>query len=180
MLKSKSLTFDIALIAVFTAVTVVCSWLSVPLGTVPLTLQTFGVLLTAGVLGLKRGMAAVMTYIALGTVGLPVFHGFQGGFGILLGATGGFIFGFVFTSLVVGLAVERFEVTLKNLIIAMTVGMLLCYLCGTVWYACLYSDGKGFLSIVLTAVVPFLIPDAVKIAFAAVLVKRVKKNTRFG
>lgn len=99
--------YDIAVTAMFTALIAVCSWLSVSLGDVPFTLQTFGVFCAAGVLGAKRGTASVVTYILLGAVGLPVFHGFTGGFGIILGSTGGFMVGFIFSALLIGLVADK-------------------------------------------------------------------------
>ena len=96
---------DMAYIAMFAVIMAVCSWISVPY-VAPFTLQTFGVFLAVGVLGGKRGTLAVLVYILLGCVGLPVFAGFTGGIGILLGSTGGYIVGFVFLALVMW-AMER-------------------------------------------------------------------------
>ena len=81
-------------IAVFAVLIAICSWISIPT-TVPFTLQTFAVFLAVGVLGGKRGSLSVLIYILLGAVGIPVFAGFSGGFGILLGQTGGYIVGFL-------------------------------------------------------------------------------------
>ena len=95
---------DLAAIAMSVALIAVCSWISVPT-TIPFTMQTFAVCLVAAVFGLRHGVWAVLCYILLGAVGAPVFAGFSGGFGVLLGTTGGYILGFVFTALIVGLAV---------------------------------------------------------------------------
>ena len=92
-------TRDIAYIAFFAVVIAVCSWISIPT-VVPFTLQTFAVFLTVGVLGGKRGTLAVFVYILLGVCGVPVFSGFSGGIGVLLGQTGGYIAGFLFSALV--------------------------------------------------------------------------------
>ena len=88
-----------AYIALFAVAIAICSWISVP-ATVPFTLQTFGVFLAAAVLGGKRGTLAVLVYLALGMAGVPVFAGFQGGMGCLLGSTGGYLIGFLFLALV--------------------------------------------------------------------------------
>ena len=90
---------DLVLIALFAALMAICSWISIPT-TVPFTLQTFAVFVAAGLLGGKRGTIAVLVYILLGAVGLPVFAGFTGGVGILLGSTGGYIIGFLGSALV--------------------------------------------------------------------------------
>jgi biotin transport system substrate-specific component len=124
---------DMALIAIFTAMMTVCSWISVPL-TVPMTLQTFAVFLTAGLLGRRRGVLTVVLYILLGTFGLPVFAGFKGGPGALLGTTGGYITGFVFTALIVGLTVDRRGRSVPVLAASMALGLLVCYAFGTAWF----------------------------------------------
>lgn len=94
---------SMAYIALFAVVMAVCSWISIPILEVPYTLQTFAVFLAVGVLGGKRGTLAVLVYILLGAVGVPVFAGFTGGLGYLLGNTGGYIIGFLFTALLMWL-----------------------------------------------------------------------------
>ena len=96
---TKTKTYDLAYIAIFAVLIAICSWISIPM-TVPFTLQTFGVFMAVGVLGGKRGSLAVLVYILLGAIGVPVFAGFSGGLGILLNNTGGYIIGFLFSALV--------------------------------------------------------------------------------
>ena len=95
---TKTKTYDLAYIAIFAVLIAICSWISIPM-TVPFTLQTFGVFMAVGVLGGKRGSLAVLVYILLGAIGVPVFAGFSGGLGILLNNTGGYIIGFLFSFL---------------------------------------------------------------------------------
>ena len=83
-------------ISFFAIVIAIGSWISIPT-MIPFTLQTFAVFITVGILGGKRGAAAVSLYILLGVVGIPVFAGFKGGIGVLLGNTGGYILGFLLT-----------------------------------------------------------------------------------
>lgn len=90
---------NMALCGLFTAVLTVCAWISVPLGDSVITLQTFGIFLTLGLLGGKLGSLTVLVYLLLGAVGAPVFSAFRGGLGAILGTTGGYIFGFMLTSL---------------------------------------------------------------------------------
>ena len=97
MTSTKMQTLDMAYIGLFAVVIAICSWISIPT-VVPFTLQTFAVFLAVAVLGGKRGTLAVIVYVLLGAVGLPVFSGFKGGIGVLLNTTGGFIIGFVFFS----------------------------------------------------------------------------------
>ena len=99
MTATRSKTYDIVYIGVFAVIMAICSWISIPT-TVPFTLQTFGVFIAVGVLGGKRGSLAVLVFIILGAIGVPVFSGMTGGVGILLGSTGGYIIGFLFSALV--------------------------------------------------------------------------------
>ena len=89
---------DMVLCSLFAALMAVCAWLTIP-GEVPFTLQTFGVFAALVLLGGKRGTIAIALYLVLGAVGLPVFSGFRGGFGVLFGTTGGYIFGFLLSGL---------------------------------------------------------------------------------
>ena len=154
--------------AFFAALICLCSWISLPIGDIAFTLQTFAVLLTLALLGGGWGTVAIGIYLLLGAVGMPVFSGFRGGFGQLLGVTGGFLWGFLFSGLVYGL-LERF-----GKLPAMLGAQLICYLCGCLWFS-LYSGG-GFAFVLLRCVVPFLIPDAVKLALAYSLSRRLKKH----
>lgn len=170
--KKKFKTIDIVYIGLFAALIAVCAWISIPM-TVSFTLQTCAVCLTAGLLGWKRGTLTVLVYILLGMVGLPVFTGFKSGIAAVTGPTGGYIVGFIFTALIVGLAADRLGKRLWANILFMAIGILVCYLFGTVWFMIAYK--VTFASALTTCVIPFLIPDAVKIAVAAILVNRLKK-----
>ena len=93
----KKRILNITFAALFTAITAALSQAAIPTPFgVPLTLQTFAVALCGYVLGIKWGLASIITYILLGVFGVPVFSGFKGGAQVLFGATGGFIFGFLF------------------------------------------------------------------------------------
>lgn len=100
---------DIALIAGFAALIAVCALLpAIKLnGLVPVTLQTFGVMLAGAVLGAWRGAAAVALYVAVGAAGLPIFSGGKAGFAVLLGPTGGYLISFILGAALVGFIVER-------------------------------------------------------------------------
>ena len=88
-----------ALCGLFSALLAICAWISVPLADAAVTLQTFGVFLCLGTLGGKRGTTAILVYLLLGAVGLPVFSGFRGGFEALLGTTGGYLTGVLVSGL---------------------------------------------------------------------------------
>ena len=95
-----------AYISISAALIALCAWLSVP-AAIPFTMQTFAVVAAAGTLGARRGAAALGLYILLGALGLPVFSGFQGGVGALLGAAGGYIVGFLPAAAIAGLGAGR-------------------------------------------------------------------------
>ena len=125
-MKERKLIRNLVYVALGAALITVCSWISIPM-TIPFTLQTFAVCLIAALLGWRNGLEAVVVYILLGAVGLPVFSGFKGGIGALLGMTGGYIVGFLFTALVVGLAADRLGRKIPALAVSMVLGILLCY-----------------------------------------------------
>ena len=165
---------DMALCALFAALLALCSWISVPLADIAFTLQTFGIFLTLGLLGGKRGSLAILLYLLLGAAGLPVFSGFRGGLGMLLGATGGYLAGFLFSGfvywLITGLLGDKFRLS------AMLAGLLSCYLFGTAWYCLGYAPQPQALgAILLKCVVPFLLPDGCKLALAWLLTRRLRR-----
>jgi biotin transport system substrate-specific component len=106
---------------------------------------------------------------------VPVFSGFTGGISILLGVTGGYIAGFLFTALIVGLAVRKFGRGLPILIISMILGILVCYAFGTAWFMTIYAAKTGPIGLgtaLSWCVFPYLLPDAAKIVLASVLTGR--------
>ena len=178
--KAKLTVRDMAYIAMFAVIMAVCSWISVPY-VVPFTLQTFGVFLAVGVLGGKRGTLAVLIYILLGCVGLPVFAGFSGGIGVILGSTGGYIVGFLFTALVMW-ALEKMPGNRTVMsILSMVLGLIVCYAFGTLWFMLVYARTTGPVGLWTAlgwCVFPYIIPDLVKIALALVLQKRLRAAIR--
>ena len=165
---------ELALAAMGAALIAVCSWLSIPT-TVPFTMQTFAVCFLTGLFGLRLGLWTVACYLLLAAVGVPVLAGFSGGLGAMLGPTGGYLVGFLFTALAVGLGVKRFGRRLPALALSMALGILLCYAFGTAWFMFVYTRSSGPISLGTAlgwCVFPYLIPDAVKIALACTLVLR--------
>lgn len=163
------------------ALTAVCSQIQIP-AAVPFTLQTFAVFLACGLLGGKRGTVSVLIYILLGAVGLPVFAGFKGGIGALLGTTGGYIIGFLFTALVMWLFEKVPGKKMILLGISMICGLLVCYAFGTAWFILVYTNTKepvGIMTALSWCVFPFIIPDMVKIALALALTSRLRKLITF-
>lgn len=178
--KQRSKTFDMVYIGLFAVLMAICSWISIPT-MVPFTLQTFGVFLAVGVLGGKRGSMAVLVYILLGIVGIPVFAGFTGGIGIILGNTGGYIIGFIFSALLMWGMEKALGKKTWVLALSMVLGLLVCYAFGTVWFMIVYAKNAGAvgLATVLSwCVIPFIIPDIVKIGLALALSKTLTRVIR--
>ena len=171
-------TRDMALCALFAALLAVCAWLVIPAGDVPFTLQTFGVFAALGLLGGKRGTIAIAVYLLLGAVGAPVFAGFKGGIGALLGVTGGYLVSYLFMGLVVILTEKWFGRSNLVFLIAGVIALVVCYAFGTAWFVVAYAKTAGPISWAAAlgkCVLPFVIPDLIKLALAALLRARVAK-----
>ena len=169
-------TLNLVYVAIGAALIVICSWISIPTA-VPFTLQTFAVFLLLLLLGGKRGTLSVIVYILLGLVGLPVFAGFSGGPGVLLGSTGGYIIGFIFMGLIHICASKFFENNSLAEVISLIIGLIVCYAFGSVWFMYIYmrdTGEVGFVTVLLWCVIPFIVPDLIKLALAFLISKRVK------
>lgn len=161
-------------VGVCAALMTICSWISIPI-VVPFTLQTFAVFLIAGLFSLKVSMLSITVFIALGAVGLPVFSGFKSGLAAVMGPTGGYMVGFLFTALIIWLFKTIKPSSVPFLVIGMSLGLAVCYMFGTIWFYIVYARTGNVMSgakILSLCVLPFLIPDAVKMALAVLLVNR--------
>lgn len=179
---NKIQTKDIAYIGIFTALIAVCSWISFPLPSgIPVTLQTFGVLLATGVLGGRRGTLAVTAYLLLGAVGAPVLAGFHGGIGSYLTPSGGYLVGFFFMALLMW-GMERLAGQKKwALAVSMALGMAVCYAFGTAWFMVAYAQEQGavgLLTVLGWCVFPYLIPDGVKLGLAFLLSGQLRRHVK--
>lgn len=175
--QKKFKTVDIVYIGLSAALITICAWINIPL-TVPVTLQTLGICLVAGLFGTKRGTLATIIYVILGFIGVPVFAGFKGGIAAVLGSTGGYIVGFIFTALITGIFADKFKGRLVPLLIGMSIGVIACYIFGTAWFALVYAKQgtpESIATILGWCVIPFIIPDIVKIVIAALLTNKLKK-----
>lgn len=177
METKKMNTKDMVFIALFACLMAICAWISVP-SQIPFTLQTMGVFLAVGLLGGKRGTIAVLVYILMGAVGLPVFSGMTGGIGKLMGVTGGYIVGFLVSALLMWAMEALFGKKAWVLPVSMVVGLLGCYIFGTAWFMVLYTSSKGAITlgaVLGMCVVPYIVPDVVKILLALALTKALKR-----
>lgn len=173
--QTKFRTANLVYIAVGAALIAVCSWISIPT-TVPFTLQTFAVFFVLSLLGGKRGTLSVLVYLLLGAVGVPVFAGFTSGVGILIGNTGGYLLGFLLTGLIYLLAEHFFGSKLPVQIVALVIGLAVCYAFGTMWFMQVYTKANGAVglgTVLSWCVFPFIPPDLLKLALALVIARRV-------
>lgn len=162
---------SIALSGMFAAIIAVSSLIAVP-SPVPFTLQVLAVFLTAGLLPFGSAFAAILMYILLGVAGMPVFSGFTGGVSALLGPTGGFILSF--------LAVPFIFVAFgKNRMYAkMVTSLIVFYTFGSLWYM-QYTSANSFIAVLTVTVLPFIVPDIIKMVIAAIIIKRLKGRVVF-
>lgn len=166
-------TKNMAYIALFAVIICICSWISIPM-TVPFTLQTFAIFCALLILGGKNGTIAIILYVLMGMVGLPVFSGFRSGVAALAGPTGGYIIGFVLCGAVYWL----FEKSKITRWVLLAVGNVICYLFGTFWFVHVYITGGKevtFGAALMMCVVPYIVPDIVKLVLANIVSGKIKK-----
>ena len=182
----KKKTYNIVLIAVSAALITICSWISITAGPVPFTLQTMAIFAVLMTIGGARGSLAVIIYLLLGLVGVPVFAGFKGGPASFLGPTGGFLVGFAVASLVwiliEKLLRDKMSSSMLRRIIYGVINSVICeivmYAIGVIWFIVVYGQQTGPIglgAVLSMCVMPFIIPDIIKIAAAVVIGERAGK-----
>ncbi len=158
----------------------ICSLITVP-SVVPFTLQTFAVFCVINLLGGKYGTIAVIIYLLLGSIGLPVFSGFSSGLGILFGNTGGYLFGFVLAGIIYLLIMKLPGNRTFLKLTALFTGTVAYYITGTLWFIKVYSGANGstdLISALSICVLPFILPDIIKLILAYLLSERLRKNLK--
>lgn len=168
MLKAK----ELSLVALFAALTAVGGFVSIPFYPVPLTLQVFFVLLSGAILGKKLGALSQLIYIGIGAIGAPVFHNFTGGVGILLGPTGGFLFGFICGAYISGIFYEKFNND-KLRFVGLLSSLAPIYLIGLIWLS--FVTGMPIQKAVLVGGIPFIPGDIIK-SIMAIFVEKKTRN----
>jgi biotin transport system substrate-specific component len=172
-IKKSFRAIDLVYIALGAVIICICSWISIPT-IVPFTMQTFAVFFVLSALGGKRGTASIILYILLGAIGIPVFSQFTSLVGVLFGPTGGYVIGFILIGLVYGIIVRFFGKNMWVEIIAMLIGLFVCYFFGTVWFMIVYAQANeavGFSTALCWCVIPFIIPDLIKLRLAVALTR---------
>jgi biotin transport system substrate-specific component len=169
MFGNETRTLLLTRSAMFIALITAGAWISIPFVPVPLTLQTFFVLL-AGAVMKRYAVVPAACYLLLGALGIPVFHNGLAGIGVLLGPTGGYLLGFVPAAIVVGLAYETNRRTIRAGGIALGSAAILG--CGVLWLAgsTPLSAGTAF----MVGAVPFLPGDALKSVAGYLIAERLE------
>ena len=176
---AKSISRNVALVVGLTALTALSAQVSIPLPftPVPLTLQTFAVLAGAAALGAERAVLAQVLYITLAVAGLPVLAGGASGRAEVIGATGGYLLGFVIASYVVGrISAAGASTKTSTTALAYVAGSLVIYGFGAPWLA--YSTSNTIGWAIANGVVPFLIGDAIKAVAAGAVLPMAWKLTK--
>lgn len=177
MKKKQKRVQSMIFIALFATLMCIGAWIHFP-GPVPATMQTFVVFTALGLFGSKNTFIMLLVYIALGAMGLPVFSGFNSGLGALTGPTAGFIWGFLLGVPVFYVFEKYFPQKKSLIIIGYIIYILLHYIPGALWY-CRFTVGEinmpGLINSALVTVVPFIIPDAVKLFLALIVVEKIKR-----
>ena len=157
-------TKRIALVGLMTAVTCVLGPISFPLpiSPVPISLGVLGILLATYLLGMKWGTLSCLVYLLLGLVGLPVFTGFSGGLGKVLGPTGGYLLGYIFLSLIAGFFISKWPDKWLMHLAGILLGTAVMYLFGTLWLG--YLVKCSFVEALWMGVIPYIPADLIKIA----------------
>ena len=180
-LRAKSVAREISYLALGVALMTVCAWITIPIAAIPVTLQTLAVALLGVLFGTVRGTAAVLVYLLMGIIGIPVFSNFNAGVVALLGPTGGYLIGFLFDVAIVGifarLPIKNQVVKTALVYLGMLLAIAVLYFFGTLWFVTVYSrrSAEGIGAALMLCVVPYILPDAVKLALAAILTVRLEK-----
>ncbi len=162
-LKALSVTFT----ALFTAVICILSQISFATPLMPLTFQVLAIALCGFTLSVKQSLSAVVTYLLLGSFGLPVFSNFKGGIQVILGPTGGFLIGFIVLALFCGISKKTAKPISKIFLCGL--GLLLCHLAGVLQFSLVTSN--SFVASFVSASLPFILKDIVLIILAFFLSK---------
>lgn len=170
MSHNRSSLQSLIYMALFAALMSTTALFSLYVYTIPYTLQSFFVALAALILTKREAFGAIALYVLLGAVGLPVFAGGGAGLAALIGPTGGFIVGFVIAAYLGALVFEKASAQLTSLvpyILAALTTLVVYNLFGAAWF--MYSAGMSLIPALLATVIPFVLPDLVKLAVAIVL-----------
>lgn len=172
----KQTTYQLCTCALMAALMCILGPMSVPIGPVPVSLTNLVIYIAVYLLGTREATISFLVYLLLGTAGLPVFSGYQGGIAKLAGPTGGYLIGFIFMTIICGIVMKLSKVNPYITALGMVVGTLVAYLFGTVWFVVMM---KCEVSYALTVCVyPFIPFDLAKIVIATILGKAIRTGLK--
>ncbi len=176
--KGKTKTATLVLIGLMAAITCIMGPFSIPLpfNLVPISLTNLVIFFTIYILGMKKGTISYCIYLLIGFAGLPVFSGFTGGVGKLVGPTGGYLIGFIFLALIGGFFVDKWSNNRWLCMTGMVLGEIIMYIFGTVWLA--YQAHMNFEAALWAGVIPFIPGDLIKMVMAMMLGPQIKNRLR--
>lgn len=170
---SKISVCQMTLISLFAALTAVGAFISIPLAPVPITLQSLFTLLAGMILGSTLGAASQIIYVFLGAIGLPIFSSFTAGAGVLFGPTGGYLFGFIIASYIIGKIIElKREKNIFYYLLAGLIGTIIIYIIGVAQLSLV--TGIGIKKAIAVGMLPFLPGDILKIIAASFIANKLK------
>ena len=168
-------TKDLTTISLFCSIICIFSIISIPIGTVPISLSVLAIFLSSIVLGFKKAVITVIVYILIGSLGLPVFSGFKGGVQVLFGPTGGYIFSYIFIAGIMGFASDNLsKVQYKKtfLFVCSLISLFICYITGSVQYMLISS--VSLKKALISSAFVFLPFDILKSVLAIIIGTRIK------
>ncbi len=176
-MKHKML-YSISRCGLFAAIICICAFINFPVGYVPVSMALLGVMLTGIILSPFEAFASSFVYILIGAIGLPVFSGASAGFGVLFGATGGYIWSYPIAAFIISFMrlikiknkISEYSFALSGCVL----GVLACYICGTLQY--MYVCETSFYTAIITCIVPFIFFDILKIAIVCSIGVPLKKR----
>ncbi|EUJ47236.1 biotin transporter BioY [Paenilisteria rocourtiae] len=164
--------------ALFAVIIAILAQVTIPIGPIPLTGQTFAVGLAATILGARNATIAVAVYVFLGAIGIPVFAGMTAGLGIIFGPTGGFLIGFLFNAYITGYLIEKTNFSILPAIFANIIGTFVTLLFGVIWLK--FSGDLSWTTAFTAGAIPFILPGILKAVFAALAGISIRKRLVVG
>lgn len=174
--QRRNKTLDMCYIALFSALMAVCAWINIPSPTVHFTMQLFAIFTSTLILGGRRSTIAILVYLLLGAIGLPVFAGFTGGLGRILGSSGGFLIGYLAIPLLYWMFEKKVRPKNPLKLLVLSVGLFMDYSFGTAWFILVYTNNTGAIDLqtaLVWCVTPFIIPDLFKLYLAFLVDKKI-------
>jgi biotin transport system substrate-specific component len=165
---------NIVLSSLFAILTGIGAFIAIPIGPVPITMQTLFTYLAGGILGSKWGALSQVIYVILGLIGIPFFAGGKAGIGVLVGPTGGYLIGFVVGAYVMGWLIEfRQSLSFMWILFSMVIGTLVIYTLGIIQLSLWLKIGLE--KAILIGVLPFIVGDSLKILLATYITIKIRK-----